>query len=651
MTSTSIDHLLCRWYSSLIVNPIPDELSSQENSINASELNAQEESARVSASSTPEDPTQDPNSQPKKLRKNHQKRKKRKRPHLVALPLREANARERAAELYDEIAPFLTMKEFRNLGNILRKRRNLASLQGNMSAQLDALWKKEDPQDVPPDWVQKKIRTLIVGRPDDGFLLPESKALHTEIKAQTPLRYKVNSDEMVAVLMKARELVLFHKYRWSRREDAFSRTNDSLEEEDVLQQRRRTHREKSPEVLRQEAEQFLHELANTLPLEYLNSWISNLQIMLDSKQSSIKLKSVFAVVCKSVELHLHLVAYPIAEFFYFKISPVESGDKRFIKSLDRWNTIRERFADSLLEFKNALEAKKKQTIAQAEEASVEVDLSLKHPLDSKEAQRPKVRRCHVFLDTMPLGVSTISIPNIENMIVVDNLPVDITEMELFELYSRCGAIESLKIFNYRPDLDPGPLNPKQLNERKKRQRMSRHKQPNGRWMNPRTPVYGLITFSSHEAYQNAIDSHLRIFGMVVRKHAIRSLFCSNVTTLYVENIPRGISATDLEYELSKTLKEENIYLWLNRQPHGVSDVTSCEIKFQSFEIAFGCFDRVRITVERLVDGVAEHRVNNEQTGDGAQAVIEDDGVSRLAVNFLRTPYDAHMYWTRQKGFE
>lgn len=647
----AIDDLHWRWYSSLIVNPIPDELSSHDHPVRTLDLNAQEESASVSASSTPEDPPQGPNSQPKQLRKNHSKRKKRKRPHLVAFPLREANVRERAAELFDEIAPFLTKNEFRTLGNILRKRRNLASLQGTVSSKLDALWKKESPEQVPPDWVQKKITALIVGRPDDGFLLPESKAIHTEIKAPAPLRYKVNSDEMVAVLMKAREVVLVHNYCWSRREDAITRTNDSLEEEDGLQQRQGCHQEKSPEVLRQEAEQLLHALANTLPFEYLNAWISNLKTMTDAQQTSIKLKSVFAGLSSSVELHVHLVAHPIAEFFYFNISPEENGDKRFKTSLDRWNAQRKRFADTLLAFKNALEAQKKQTIAQIEEASMEVDLSLKHSVEPKELQRPRARRCHVFLDTMPLGVSTISVPNIENMIIVDNLPVDITEMELFELYSRCGAIESLKIFNYRPDLDPGPLNMKQLKERKKRQRMSRHKQPNGRWTNPRTPVYGLITFSSHEAYKNAIDSHLRIFGMVVRKHAIRSLFCSNVTTLYIENIPRGISAADLEYELSKTLKEENIYVWLNRQPHGVSDVTSCEIKFQSFEIAFGCYDRVRVTVERLVDGVAEHRVSNEQTGDDAQPVIDDDGVSRLAVNFLRTPYDAHMYWTREKGFE
>ncbi|KAI2510510.1 hypothetical protein MHU86_3930 [Fragilaria crotonensis] len=352
----AIDDLHWRWYSSLIVNPIPDELSSHDHPVRTLDLNAQEESASVSASSTPEDPTQGPNSQPKQLRKNHSKRKKRKRPHLVAFPLREANVRERAAELFDEIAPFLTKNEFRTLGNILRKRRNLASLQGNVSSKLDALWEKESPEHVPPDWVQKKITALIVGRKlgRDGGGTHEGSG--------------------------GRSL---HNYCWSRREDALTRSNEYLVEEDGLQQRQGCHQEKSPEALRQEAEQLLHTLANTLPFEYLNAWISNLKTMTDAQQTTIKLKSVFAGLSSSVELHVHLVAHPIAEFFYFKISPEENGDKRFKTSLDRWNAQRKRFADTLLAFKNALEAQKKQTIAQIEEASMEVDLSLKHPWNQR----------------------------------------------------------------------------------------------------------------------------------------------------------------------------------------------------------------------------------------------------------------------------
>jgi hypothetical protein len=217
-------------------------------------------------------------------------------------------------------------------------------------------------------------------------------------------------------------------------------------------------------------------------------------------------------------------------------------------------------------------------------------------------------------------------------------------MELFELYSRCGSIQSIELFNYRPDLDPGPLKPKQLKERIKKHRMSRYKHKYGKWTSPKTPVYGLITFASDDAYRQGINDHLRIFGMVVRKHAVRSLLVSNISTLYVENIPKGIYAAALEYELAISLRDENVHIWLNRQPRRYAEVASCEIEFHSFERAYGCFDRVQSAIERLVDGLGLHDSEIDPS-------LPDHDLSKLSINFIRTPDDADMYWTRQKGFE
>ena len=623
---------------------------------------AHEDSTGAPSPSTVQDPVHNHEHEHDTNLKPKHKQKKRNRPHL-ALTKEETNFQQRFAVLFDGIAPRLTNNELRNLCTILRKRKNLVSVHGNVSAQLEALWKMEPPENVPPTWVQEKIRMAFVATQTRRKPKTESDSLVSrEDSAPFTLRHEEDADKMVAILMDARDTAVRHCYWWSSGDDKLMRDKfaaAALNEggfENWWKQRQTHHNERSPDVLRQEAEQLLNHLAERLPLEHMKRLMDSFQEMVvTTSHAQEKPRHVFPRVLKHVYSHVHLVASPISEFFYFRTPPCDEWELRIAKSLQNWNLQRDRFDAAMEELKYAvvLEGKKKTTskAAQLELESVDVDLSFK---GTPVRRKQKVPRFHVSLDTMLIGVSTKSIPNIDKMVLVDNLPVDITEMELFELYSRCGSIQSIELFNYRPDLDPGPLKPKQLKERIKKHRMNRNKQKYRRWTSPRTPVYGLITFASDDAYRQGIDDHLRIFGMVVRKHAVRSLLVSDISTLYVENIPKGIYAAALEYELAISLRDENVHIWLNRQPRRYAEVASCEIEFHSFESAYGCFDRVQSAMERLIDALAQEETDEpSELFDDSEIDLShpDRNLSKLSINFIRTPDDAAQYWTRQKGFE
>ena len=46
-------------------------------------------------------------------------------------------------------------------------------------------------------------------------------------------------------------------------------------------------------------------------------------------------------------------------------------------------------------------------------------------------------------------------PSSDRLVIIDNLPIDVTESRLRQAYGRCGDIEAVAIFHARPDLDPG----------------------------------------------------------------------------------------------------------------------------------------------------------------------------------------------------
>jgi hypothetical protein len=68
--------------------------------------------------------------------------------------------------------------------------------------------------------------------------------------------------------------------------------------------------------------------------------------------------------------------------------------------------------------------------------------------------------------------------------------------------------------------------------------------------------------------------------------------------------------------------------------YGFREPTSCEINFPSFEIAHDSYYKLR-------DGF--------ELGRRTGAVDDDEGP--FTINWMRTPSDARLYWTRDIGFD
>jgi RNA recognition motif-containing protein len=54
----------------------------------------------------------------------------------------------------------------------------------------------------------------------------------------------------------------------------------------------------------------------------------------------------------------------------------------------------------------------------------------------------------------------------DRVVFVNNLPISVSEEEIDKIYSRCGQLDSIQLFNLWPDLHPGPITNKQLRERR-----------------------------------------------------------------------------------------------------------------------------------------------------------------------------------------
>jgi hypothetical protein len=232
------------------------------------------------------------------------------------------------------------------------------------------------------------------------------------------------------------------------------------------------------------------------------------------------------------------------------------------------------------------------------------------------------KNVHLVFDAMVLQDewTVTALPQSEHIVFVDNLPIDMEEADLFDFYSRCGPVQSVQIFNQREELDPGPLSTKRRREQKVKQQQTTSRNRR-RWKRPRTPVYAQINFCSHEGHDAAVDAPLRIFGMVVRKHPMRSIRTEDMTSLFLENIPEGMYSLDIEHKLSQLLHPE-IYVCITVGQHDFAEPSSCEIKFPSFHMAYHAHQRLQ---ELDIEGASLH--------------------------WMRTPEDAMKYWTREYSFE
>jgi hypothetical protein len=215
----------------------------------------------------------------------------------------------------------------------------------------------------------------------------------------------------------------------------------------------------------------------------------------------------------------------------------------------------------------------------------------------------------------------------DRLVFLDNLPIDISQNALMTAYSRCGDIEDIKIYHRREDLDPG----RRADDGQKKIRRPSNASRRS-WERPRTPLYATILYRDRAGAQKATLDPLRIFGMVVDHHLIRSYRASDMKRLYLENMSATLDVSAIEYELSQILYPK-LYVCLDierrRQTRRVRQADAV-IQFPDFESAHWAHTRLLEELSRLSKN--------------------DNNDVHTAIHWMPTPRDAMLYWTRQLNF-
>lgn len=238
----------------------------------------------------------------------------------------------------------------------------------------------------------------------------------------------------------------------------------------------------------------------------------------------------------------------------------------------------------------------------------------------------------------------------DRIVFLSNLPIDTSEDEIDSVYSRCGQLESIQLFNLRPDLDPGPLSTIQMKERLRMKKMMRKKNTYAAQGRPRTPVYAMLRFQTDAGYQMATSQELCIFGCVIRRHPVLSIKSHDVTTLYLEHIPPHLVSVDVENRLGELLYPHKLSLMLDgTQELGLdgciknidayyqeySRPSSCQIRFADYRAAAQAYHWIREGGKKIFK-----RSSN--------SVDEING--NLEVHWFQTPSNSMDYWTRDVSF-
>jgi len=548
----------------------------------------------------------------------------------------------------------------------------------------------------------------------------------------TPNLNRKNREEVVSILMRAREMTLESPLLWSKSQDIRkyrskkwkeqkgisddeaddSDSADNSSEDDIQYS-------KTPEKLRKEAEALANLLAFRLPSSSHDKLIERLEEYADfvasqreddenerspSEPKKEGMKMLYNNVHRCLGFHRHLVALDVASFLNVDLPAnlqdeydgsnndpdiqnlqVVRSDSRILEAWDEWNELRDEVMKVFVSSQHmycrlhntklrpekkkneggaSLEEKEvkkimikysKEEHARVENLRIELDrlrtasdgsLVGRNPIDEAKLRGPvpkkgKNLRYECLLLNNSFGpyssaneayladlgeipdASIINpevadeIPDTSKTIYLENLPIDITNNELKYLYSRCGTISSVDIFNLRPDLDPGELNEGEKKELMKRDRKSGLKSA-GQYRIKRTPVYARIQFEDEDGYDAATIDMLRIFGMVIRRHAVKTIPARNIQSIYIEDIPPGFFAIDLEEKLSNILNPY-MYISLKLGQHVNSQPKSCQIRFPTFEVAHFAFEKLR--------GI-------------------HFGEEKCNIHFMKTPENANEYWTR-----
>jgi hypothetical protein len=238
-------------------------------------------------------------------------------------------------------------------------------------------------------------------------------------------------------------------------------------------------------------------------------------------------------------------------------------------------------------------------------------------------------------------------PPIDRLVVIDNLPIDVTEFRLREAYGRCGDIDAIEIFHSRPDLDPG----RRATDSAKKIRSASSSSRRQKWSRPRTPLYAMILYKDEAGAKKASCDPLRLFGMVLDQHLLRSHRASDMATLYLEDVPSSVhTVSSLEFELSRLLQPSDLYVCLDDHHHlnlrtkvgGVgkkkkkqqnNQLLSYTIRFPSFEAAYWSYWKLSLELQLM-----------GKTNPPSPYHLGP------ALHWMETPRDSHLYWTRKLNF-
>jgi hypothetical protein len=453
------------------------------------------------------------------------------------------------------------------------------------------------------------------------------------------------------------------------------------------------HAAKSEEELVEDATRLTEILHDSLPTRNYERLISTFENHLHACNQDRKLQNggakisperrkrriqiLFSNIRAPTQIYIHLVAPDLADFLYMTIEDDGTNtrndvvsDPRISDSQKAFDATLEKFIDSFAavhgilwkEFQsNKKEQQETQELPESEldnsDDSVEAVLESFHDAvaghDESTASKGKKDvismkpRKYVLFEAISLKdfpeateeratILPSTAPDLPNfpskspdgrLVMIDNLPIDINENSLMDAYSRCGPIESLCVFNRRAHLDPGR---RSADSRKKIRNPASFRQ---QWQRRRTPLYAMILFGDAQSAAKASVDPLRIFGMVLDRHLIRSSPSKDMTRLYLEDISGKNDTTAIEFQLSQILHPE-LYVCLDidgdqrpspRKQRQDANSSSCIIQFPDFEAAYWSYLKLSAELELI------------QEGD-------------CALQWMETPRDAMLYWTRKLNF-
>lgn len=455
------------------------------------------------------------------------------------------------------------------------------------------------------------------------------------------------SSEDVEIFMKARERAFKNGLTWNLTDAKEISGMSRVDHQMVVQARMEKHEPKTESQKKREAQRLVKYLGDQLPPRLYKSVVSLFEDFIGGQDDGVP-PSALRTVGRSVErrasTHYHIIAAYVADFFYLNDGlnhNVVEEDEIAKKSQETWNAFKLDFVDSLVSLQDELldsAARHPEALLgdhtsfdEDEEDALVVTKEMEIRAITDVSTTPKDRRFrkprHATFEAVILEEDTaLSLNDVSELarrtVFLDNLPIDITEDEVHELYSRCGAVEEIHIYNQRPDLDPGPLSAAKTQELRKKQ-LDNNKGSFRNWRRPRSPVYGQVTFIDEKGSEKALVDSLRVFGMVVRRHPVRSIRANDMNRIYLENMPEGFTTMDAEYMLNNEF-HPSLLLCLDSGQNNRAVVGSCEVRFPSFELAYTSFRKL----QRM------------------DAISHD---SEISIQWLKTPNDANMWWTRQSG--